>query len=107
MKKSMRGYGFYMLILVIVLLAISVSDGMGKNGSSYGFLDYKNDLTAGVVKGVLIYQNEEAPTGEVRVVFKDDSVKRFYVTDTKAAEAEAYAVDIQPVISDISKPNWF
>ena len=107
MKKSMRGYGFYMLILVIILLAISVSDGMGKNGSSYGFLDYKNDLTAGMVKGVLIYQNEEAPTGEVRVVFKDDSVKRFYVTDTKAAEAEAYAVSIQPIISDISKPNWF
>ena len=38
MKKSMRGYGFYMLILVIVLLAISVSDGMGKNGSRESML---------------------------------------------------------------------
>ena len=103
----MRGYGFYMLVLIIVLLAITLSDSMSKNSNGYGFLDYKEDLKNGKVSGVVIYQNEEAPTGEVRVVFKDSSAKQFYVTDTKMAEEEAHNANIQPIINDISKPNWF
>ena len=109
MRRSMKGYGFYIVILAIILLTVYLSDGMKKSSSgNYEYSDYLADLEAGNIRSVEIYQNEEVPTGEVEVYTNEGRVISFYITDVNDAVQEAYDNMVTSVVvHDISKPNWF
>ncbi len=109
MRRSMKGYGFYIVILAIILLTVYLSDGMRTSSSgNYEYSDYLTDLEAGNVAAIEIYQNEEVPTGEVEVYTVDGRVRSFYLSDVNEAiqDAREYTVS-SVVVHDISKPNWF
>ncbi len=108
MKKSMRGYGFYAIILLIIFAALYLSEGLGGgNTQNYSYVDYINSLTSGTVKAVDIYQNEEAPTGEVKVTTEDGKSYSLYVADTKEARQDAEAYGVSAIMRDVQKPSWF
>ena len=108
MKKSMRGFGFYIVsILLILLLATYVSEALRSGGERYGLKDYYADLEAGQVAGISIYPNEETPTGRVRAVLLDGSEKTFYVTDVVHVEEVTLEKGIAVYVNEVSKPNWF
>lgn len=108
MKKSMRGFGFYIVsILLIILLATYVSEILQNNSEKYGLKDYYEDLEAGQIAGVSLYPNEETPTGKARVVLSDGSVKTFYVTDVAVIEQAALGKGIEVYVNEVTKPNWF
>ncbi len=108
MKKSMRGFGFYIVsILLIILLATYISEAMQDGGERYGLKDYYEDLEAGQIAGISIYPNEETPTGKVRAVLLDGNVKTFYVTDVVNAESAALEKGIEVYVNEVTKPNWF
>ena len=104
----MRGYGFYAVILLIIMAAVYLSEGLS-NGSAQQFnsTDYQSSLVNNNVKSVDIYQNEEVYTGRVKVVLKDDSTYTFNVLDTRVAEQEAVEAGVTPTIHGIEKPSWF
>ncbi|HIU67027.1 MAG TPA: ATP-dependent zinc metalloprotease FtsH [Candidatus Caccomorpha excrementavium] len=105
----MKGYGFYIVILAIILLTVYLSDGMKTSSSgNYEYSDYLADLEAGNIRSVEIYQNEEVPTGEVEVYMDEGRVRSFYITDVNEAVQDAYDNMVTSVVvHDISKPNWF
>ena len=109
MRRSMKGYGFYIVILAIILLTVYLSDGMKTSSSgNYEYSDYLADLEAGNIRSVEIYQNEEVPTGEVEVYMDEGRVRSFYITDVNEAVQDAYDNMVTSVVvHDISKPNWF
>ena len=109
MRRSMKGYGFYIVILAIILLTVYLSDGMKTSSSAnYEYSDYLADLEAGNIRSVEIYQNEEVPTGEVEVYTNEGRVRSFYITDVNEAVQDAYDNMVTSVVvHDISKPNWF
>ena len=108
MRKSFKGYGFYLVILAIILLTVYLSDGMKKSSSgAYEYADFLVDLEAGNVLAVEIYQNEEVPTGEVELRLKSGQVKSFYMTDVNEAWKAATEAALSPVVHDVSKPGWF
>ena len=109
MRRSMKGYGFYIVILAIILLTVYLSDGMKTSSSgNYEYSDYLADLEAGNIRSVEIYQNEEVPTGEVEVYTNEGRVRSFYITDVNEAVQDAYDNMVTSVVvHDISKPNWF
>lgn len=108
MKKSLRGYGFYFLILIIIMLALYMSSILGDNNSaSYTYTNYKNSLQAGEIQSVNISPNEEIPTGSISLTFLDGKKTSFYVTDVREAEVAARDAGVPCYVNDISKPNWF
>ncbi len=109
MRKQMKGYGFYIIILLIVVITLYVSNNIEINDpDAYSYAQFVNDIDEEKVKTIDIYQNEEVPTGEVMVTLKDDKTQTFPVSDVGAIEEIARVAGIDKTfIHDISKPNWF
>ena len=109
MRKQIKGYGFYLIILAIVILTIFLSDSFeNSNHNAYNRARFDKDLEAGKVSYVDIYPNEEIPTGEVKVEFKNGQTRRsFHDSDVKELEELLKAAGVDYARHDISKPNWF
>ena len=104
----MRGYGFYVIILLIIISAVYLSESFASNSSvKHSYADYIADLQSGSVASIDVYQNEEAPTGRVRVNLKDGKNYTIYVTSAETAEADAIANGVNSYVHDIEKPSWF
>lgn len=112
MKRTLKGYGFYIIILGIILAALLLQDSLSNTGSqSYQINDFVKDLDAGTLAKVDIYQNQEVPTGQVKVTLSNDRTEQFYVSDVKDVQSLIYDKVQDGIIEynlhDISKPNWF
>jgi len=108
MKKSFKGFGFYLIvpiILLLVLLSSHLQSAMLKDTYEYG--DFLKDLKAGNVKSVVISQNEETPSGKVAVNLKNDKTATFYVPDVTAVESDVIENGIPYNMLDVSKPSVF
>ena len=108
MKISMKGFGFYIVTIFLILFLVTyISDALKANEEKYGMKDYYADLDAGQVAGVSIYPNEETPTGQVRVVLVSGTVKSFHVTDVTVVEEAALEKGLEVYVNEIDRPNWF
>lgn len=107
MGKSLKGQGFFILLILCILAGLWLSSSSQTNAASYTYQDYLEDLADGTATRVIIRQNEEAPTGRVSVVDKNDTVKTFNVVNTEIAWQAAMDAGLSPEVMDISKPNWF
>jgi len=108
LKVSMKGFGFYIISIFLILFLVTyISDALQASEEKYGLKDYYTDLEAEQIAGVSVYPNEETPTGEVRVVLKNGNVKSFFVTDVGDAEDVALEKGVEVYVYDIQKPNWF
>ena len=108
MGKVIRSYGFYLAIsALIVLLGLWYSGILTSKNNEYSYQEYLKDLTAGNITDVVIYQNEEAPTGKVSVLRKDKSTRSLFVVNTETAWEDAMAAGISPRVQDVTKPSWF
>ncbi|MBB2184521.1 ATP-dependent metallopeptidase FtsH/Yme1/Tma family protein [Lachnospiraceae bacterium MD1] len=106
----MKGYGFYIIILLIVVLTLYFSNNVinSKDPNAYSYAQFVNDIDEKQVKAIDIYQNEEVPTGEVTVTLMNDKSRSFPVTDVTEIQDIAREAGIESVyVHDISKPSWF
>jgi len=108
-RKQMKGYGFYLVILAIIFATVFLSDNFDNyNQNTYNYLRFVNDVNDGKVSYVDIYPNEEVYTGEVKVRFSDrDGKESFHVLDVREIENIVKEAGIEFRVHDISKPNWF
>lgn len=108
MRKQMKGYGFYIIILLIVVITLYVSNSIDLNNpDAYSYTQFINDIDNNQIKSIDIYQNEEVPTGEITVIRGDDTSETLAVTDVVEIENLAKEMNINFYVHDISKPNWF
>ncbi len=94
-------------MLIAVIIVLGISNLMESTMGNYSYQNYREDLANGNVVEVVIYQNEEAPTGKVSIKLKDESIRSFNVVNTQMAWEESMQYGISPNVQDISKPNWF
>ena len=107
MRKQMKGYGFYIIILLIVLATVYLSQNFEFNKSDeYNFLQFMKDVEAGKVESLEISQNEVVPTGSISVTLSDDSNQTFYVTDVNDIEDIAREANINYHTNNVPKENW-
>ena len=108
MRKQMKGYGWYIIILLIVIATFYISNNIELSGQDeYSKAQFANDVSNNQVKSVDIYPNEEVPTGDVTVTLKDGKSVSFNVLDTVEVETIAAEAGLDPVTHPISKPSWF
>jgi cell division protease FtsH len=108
-RKQMKGYGFYIIILLIVVVTLYVSNSIDiKNPDAYTYAQFIKDVDSNKIKSIDVYPNVEVPTGDIKVTFTDDKMESFPVTNVQTIEDIAYEAGIENVVvHEISKPNWF
>lgn len=110
MKKQMKGLGWYLIFLAVIIAALYFSGNTSpKSQNSYTYRAFLTDLAErkDTITSVEIYQNEEVPTGEVVVAFEGDVKKSFFVSDVQKVEDVLDNGGIEYSVKDISKPSWF
>jgi cell division protease FtsH len=108
-RKQIKGYGFYLIILAIIFITVFLSDSLEiNNQNAYNRARFDEDLEAGRVSYVDIYPNVEVPTGEVRVLFNDrEARKSFHASDVGEVEMLLKDAGVDYTRHGITKPNWF
>ncbi len=106
MKRSYRGIGFYViLILIIVLIWYLMSRGQN-TGISYTYMQFQKDLQENQVVAAEVSQNQEVPTGEIRVTLVDRGTRELFVSDVKEAETLLEDAGIDYIVRDVPKQSW-
>jgi cell division protease FtsH len=109
LKRQYKGYGFYLLILGIMALAILLSENINYTSTeNYEQKDFIEDLQEGTISKVDIYPDDATTNGEVKVLFEDDNTTKFYVPDVKEIRdiVNGYP-DVELVYHKIPEPNFF
>ncbi len=106
--KGLKGYGFFVVMFLILVVAYLFSSIWGNTGrENYTMAQFKTDIASGKVKSVEIDQNAEVPTGEIYAKYAD-GVKRLYVPDVKEALAYMEEQNFTAVeINDVARTSWF
>ena len=109
MRRQLKGYGFYIIILGIILVAMLLSDSLNNTGTqNYEYNNFLKDLENNTVEKVDLFQNQEVPSGKVTVTFNDGKKEQFNVPDVNSVTELLFSSNnLKYTIHDISKPNWF
>ncbi len=106
MKKYMRGFSFYALLVLILLFALIISNnGNQKLTQEYGQLELQKDVNEGNVDRIEITKNSEVPTGMV-TVYLGDRQEIFPISDTFEFEKEARENGIYVYEGDVIRPSF-
>jgi cell division protease FtsH len=105
----MKGYGWYIIILLILVGAYYLSTSIDlKDSDEYNKAQFVKDIEDETIVSVDIYPNQEVPTGQITVALKDGKEKSFYVSDVKEIEKIATDAGIEKVYThNVDKPSWF
>ena len=79
-NNSYRGFGFYLLLILIVVGVWYFLDG-NTTTNSYTRAAFERDIQSGDVAAIDIVQNREIPTGSVNLTFSDSTQKVLIVSD--------------------------
>ena len=108
MRKQMKGYGFYIIILLIVIMTLFLSNNYEySDPDAYTYAQFVADIGEDKIQYIDIYPSEEIPFGEIKVTNTEGQSERFFVSDTGEIEKIALEAGVQSQMHDISKPSWF
>ena len=107
MAKTNRGFHIYFLIMLGLLLVMIWYTSLSASDNDYTKGLFLKDLEAGNVTQVVIQPNAETPTGVVSVERKGGDVRVLYVTDVSEIQTMLDQYDMDPIVKDIPRENWF
>jgi len=107
LTKTNRGFNWYFLIMLGILLVMIWYTSMGSNDNVYTKGALEKDLAAGNIVSAVIQPNAETPTGVVSVEKKSGEVSVLYVTDVDEIQTLMGKYDIDPKVKDIPREGWF
>ena len=107
MAKTNKGFNVYFLIMLGLLLVMIWYTSLNASDNDYTKGLLQKDLEAGNVTQVVIQPNAETPTGVVSVKDKSGEVSVLYVTDVTEIQTMLDQYDIDPMVKDIPRENWF
>ena len=107
--RKWKGYGFFVAMAAIILIAMISSDFMsGWTEENYTYTQFKDDLSNHKIQSVVVGQNVQVPTGEIRVTMKDSKKHSFYAPDVNVVIEkldDAHFTNV--VVSDVETTPWY
>ena len=108
MKKS-RNYSVYFLLVLALMFVVIILQFVGAKNTvtrtTYNLGQLETDLQNGNITAAVIYQNQETPTGAVRVRTSDEQDLTLYVTDVTEVEDLLISYNVYPSVSDVARDN--
>lgn len=107
--RGLKGYGFFIVMAVIILVAAISGDFMSSmSRNNYSYMQFKEDLSDKKVTAVVISQNEQVPTGEVTATLSDGKRYAFYAPDVNTVLEELNEQKFaNVVVSDVATTPWY
>ena len=110
MRRASRGLWVYICIIILFMAVFSAMNRNAQSTDTYTYQQFKNDVKNEKIEEVVIAQNEEVPTGILRVTTTDGERKQVYVSDVndvqeyldKEGETDLYTLRNVPGESFIS-----
>jgi len=104
-RRGLSGLGFYILLILIVLVFWFYFTN--RSQPNYSVSELNQAIEKDTVSSVTIQQNREVPTGEVDVRLKDDDTEYFfYVSDVKEVQTYLSSKGVAYTLGDVPKENW-
>ena len=88
MNRNAKGLGFYLIVVLLILLLLTYFRGGLEASQSWNYDQLEEAITQEEVVKVEITPNQEVPTGSLKVLLSDGNVKYVNVTDITKAESE-------------------
>ena len=107
MKKNDRGIGFYIGLVLIVILVWYLLGNSQDTAGAYTYAEFEKALDKDEVVAVTIQQNREIPTGVLRITLKNEQSVKLNVSDVNDAQQlmEKYDFDSY-VMRNVPSENW-
>ena len=107
MKKNYRGIGFYIGLVLIVILVWNLLGNSQDTAGAYTYAEFEKALDKDEVVAVTIQQNREIPTGVLRITLKNEQSVKLNVSDVNDAQQlmEKYDFDSY-VMRNVPSENW-
>ena len=106
MKQQSGFRGSWLLFpLLLIVLALAFMPGRKQNELSYQ--QFKQVLENGDVGSLVIYQNEQTPTGEVRLYNRAGEVYVTYVSDVNQVQQMLQDADIDYSMNDVPQTSYW
>ena len=107
MKKNYRGIGFYIGLVLIVILVWYLLGNSQDTAGAYTYAEFEKALDKDEVVAVTIQQNREIPTGVLRITLKNEQSVKLNVSDVNDAQQlmEKYDFDSY-VMRKVPSENW-
>ena len=103
-QNGFRG-GWLLFPLLLIVLALAFMPGRKQNELSYQ--QFKQVLESGDVGSLVIYQNEQTPTGEVRLANRAGEVYVTYVSDVNQTQQMLQDMDIDYSMNDVPQTSYW
>ena len=103
-QNGFRG-GWLLFPLLLIVLALAFMPGRKQNELSYQ--QFKQVLESGDVGSLIIYQNEQTPTGEVRLSNRAGEVYVTYVSDVNQTQQMLQDMDIDYSMNDVPQTSYW
>lgn len=107
--KGLKGYGFFVVMAAIILIAALSGDFMsGRTRENYSYTQFKKDIVDKKITAVAVEQNQEVPTGEVIIKTKDNIQKSFFTSDVNTVLQYLDSIGFTNVkVSDVATTPWY
>lgn len=108
-KQQAGGFGFYMVILIVMAFVWYFISTLNANTTDYNYSDFLQDLADNKVKEVVITQNEQVPTGYLEVKIDGNESKLVvYITDVNDAVSKMIEAEFDKyTIKDVEGESIF
>lgn len=105
--KNYRGFGFYVALILLVILVWYLLDGNHLSSGSYNYTQFEQELADGKIAFVEIHPNREIPTGSLEIVKTDNSDETLYVSDVQEVRRLMQDSDFSHYVEyDVPAENW-
>lgn len=105
MKKQMKGFGIYVIILLLVMTAFYYIAIYNKDTDDYNYSDFISDLEEKEVEEVTVYQNKEVPTGKIVVKLKNGDRHSIQVASAADTEERLIELGVSYKMKDVEKES--
>jgi cell division protease FtsH len=106
LNKKSRGIGSTILLVILaVVLIYTVTERIWDRGSSYTEKEFQQALEAKEVESVEIIQNQEVPTGKLKISLKKGTKKELNVSDVNEIQKLLIDKDTSYTMKDIKRPS--
>lgn len=106
MKQSGRGFHSYFVFILLLLMVVAVLSTLKSSEQNYSRQEFITDMDSGRVMEVEVNPNSETPTGYLKVMLNDGTLKRLYVTDIQEAEELVRNYGFDPLVKDVPRESW-
>lgn len=107
MKKNYRGLGFYIGLVVVVILAWYLLNTSQDTTGAYTSAEFKEALSNEEVTAVTVQPNREVPTGVLKITLDDKQTVKLYVSDVNEMQKlmDKYGFE-DYVVRNVPSESW-